>query len=85
MWQGGGGRPGDTDAGAVGGTLVTPTFLALAALSGRVPLVGVAGGNCFAGAPPPTQCACLRKGKLPTRHRVACTPGDVARFGKGRH
>ena len=46
--EGGGGRPGDTDvAGAAG--LDVPTFRALGALSGRVPLVAIVSGRCFAG------------------------------------
>jgi acetyl/propionyl-CoA carboxylase alpha subunit/acetyl-CoA carboxylase carboxyltransferase component len=46
--EGGGGRPGDTDAGNVAG-LDVPTFRALGALSGRVPLVSIVSGRCFAG------------------------------------
>jgi acetyl/propionyl-CoA carboxylase alpha subunit/acetyl-CoA carboxylase carboxyltransferase component len=46
--EGGGGRPGDTDAGNVAG-LEVPTFRALGALSGRVPLVSIVSGRCFAG------------------------------------
>ncbi|MDI9917202.1 carboxyl transferase domain-containing protein [Rhodococcus sp. IEGM 1379] len=46
--EGGGGRPGDTDAGA-GSGLELGTFRAMAALSGRVPLVAVVAGRCFAG------------------------------------
>ncbi|WP_163760882.1 acetyl-CoA carboxylase family protein [Mycobacterium botniense] len=46
--EGGGGRPGDTDAGNVAG-LGVPTFRALAALSGQVPLVSIVSGRCFAG------------------------------------
>lgn len=46
--EGGGGRPGDTDVPIVAG-LHVPTFAALARLSGRVPLVGIAAGRCFAG------------------------------------
>jgi acetyl/propionyl-CoA carboxylase alpha subunit/acetyl-CoA carboxylase carboxyltransferase component len=45
--EGGGGRPGDTDAsGDAGGT---PTFGRFAELSGLVPLVGITSGRCFAG------------------------------------
>jgi acetyl-CoA carboxylase carboxyltransferase component len=44
--EGGGGRPGDTDIEVV---LESPSFLRYARLSGRVPLVGVASGYCFAG------------------------------------
>ncbi|MZD08542.1 carbamoyl-phosphate synthase large subunit, partial [Streptomyces sp. SID5785] len=46
--EGGGGRPGDTDSTAVAGLNVS-TFHHMARLSGRVPLVGVASGRCFAG------------------------------------
>ncbi len=46
--EGGGGRPGDTDAwGATG--LDVPSFRGLAALSGRCPRIGIAAGPCFAG------------------------------------
>src|SRR4030095_7259538 len=46
--EGGGGRPGDTDALGIAG-LDVPTFEAFARLSGLVPLVGVNSGYCFAG------------------------------------
>jgi acetyl/propionyl-CoA carboxylase alpha subunit len=46
--EGGGGRPGDTDWGNVAG-LDVPTFRALGALSGQVPLVSIVSGRCFAG------------------------------------
>ncbi|WP_394435853.1 carboxyl transferase domain-containing protein [Streptomyces sp. SGAir0957] len=46
--EGGGGRPGDTDTTSVAGLNVT-TFQRMARLSGRVPLVGIASGRCFAG------------------------------------
>ncbi len=46
--EGGGGRPGDTDLGNIAG-LDVPTFRALGALSGRVPLVSIVSGRCFAG------------------------------------
>ena len=46
--EGGGGRPGDTDALGVAG-LDTPSFLAYARLSGLVPRVGINSGRCFAG------------------------------------
>ena len=46
--EGGGGRPGDTDSAAVA-HLDVPTFRLLAALNGRVPLVAVVSGYCFAG------------------------------------
>jgi acetyl-CoA carboxylase carboxyltransferase component len=46
--EGGGGRPGDVDWHGVAGLDCT-TFARLAALSGEVPLVGIAAGRCFAG------------------------------------
>jgi len=46
--EGGGGRPGDTDMPIVAGLHVA-TFARFARLSGRVPLLGVAAGRCFAG------------------------------------
>ena len=46
--EGGGGRPGDTDAFAATG-LDVPSFRAFAALSGRVPRIAIAAGRCFAG------------------------------------
>jgi acetyl/propionyl-CoA carboxylase alpha subunit len=46
--EGGGGRPGDTDAISAGG-LNTTTFWLYAKLSGLVPLVGINSGRCFAG------------------------------------
>ncbi|MGB6087838.1 MAG: carboxyl transferase domain-containing protein [Parvibaculum sp.] len=46
--EGGGGRPGDTDVAGVAG-LDTPTFHTFATLSGKVPLVGMTAGRCFAG------------------------------------
>ena len=46
--EGGGGRPGDTDALGIAG-LDVPTFQAFARLSGLVPLVGINSGYCFAG------------------------------------
>lgn len=46
--EGGGGRPGDTDA-IVSGWLHIKAFTYLAKLSGLVPLVGVVSGRCFAG------------------------------------
>ncbi|MDS1270702.1 carboxyl transferase domain-containing protein [Lipingzhangella sp. LS1_29] len=46
--EGGGGRPGDTDAPLVGG-LNYATFTRMGALSGVVPTVGIAAGRCFAG------------------------------------
>ena len=46
--EGGGGRPGDTDMPIVAGLHVA-TFARFAQLSGRVPLLGIAAGRCFAG------------------------------------
>jgi acetyl-CoA carboxylase carboxyltransferase component len=46
--EGGGGRPGDTDA-IVSGWLNIKAFTLLAKLSGLVPLVGIVSGRCFAG------------------------------------
>ena len=46
--EGGGGRPGDTDIPVVAG-LHVHTFASHAALSGQVPVVGIAAGRCFAG------------------------------------
>jgi acetyl/propionyl-CoA carboxylase alpha subunit/acetyl-CoA carboxylase carboxyltransferase component len=46
--EGGGGRPGDTDAQSAGG-LNTTTFWMFAKMSGLVPLVGINSGRCFAG------------------------------------
>ena len=46
--EGGGGRPGDTDI-LTSGWLNIKAFTLLAQLSGRVPLVGVVSGRCFAG------------------------------------
>src|SRR5699024_8137635 len=46
--EGGGGRPGDTDAPVIAG-LDTRAFHLLARLSGQVPTVGIAAGRCFAG------------------------------------
>ena len=46
--EGGGGRPGDTDIKGVAGLDVT-SFQKFATMSGRVPLIGVVSGRCFAG------------------------------------
>ncbi|HUD17118.1 MAG TPA: biotin/lipoyl-containing protein, partial [Acidimicrobiales bacterium] len=46
--EGGGGRPGDTDYAVITG-LDTTAFARFGALSGLVPLVGIASGWCFAG------------------------------------
>lgn len=46
--EGGGGRPGDTDHVGVAG-LDCHTFTAMAGLSGKVPLIGIVSGRCFAG------------------------------------
>ena len=46
--EGGGGRPGDTDSAVLAG-LHIHTFARHAALSGQVPVVGIAARRCFAG------------------------------------
>jgi acetyl-CoA carboxylase carboxyltransferase component len=46
--EGGGGRPGDVDAAVLAGLNVA-TFASFAKLNGRVPLVGIVAGRCFAG------------------------------------
>jgi acetyl-CoA carboxylase carboxyltransferase component/biotin carboxylase len=46
--EGGGGRPGDTDAAIVAGLHLT-TFARFAGLSGKLPVIGIAAGRCFAG------------------------------------
>ena len=46
--EGGGGRPGDVDTHKVAG-LQVPTFASFARLNGRVPVVGIVAGRCFAG------------------------------------
>ncbi|MFP4445807.1 MAG: carboxyl transferase domain-containing protein, partial [Desulfosudaceae bacterium] len=48
--EGGGGRPGDVDAiGIMAAGLDLSTFSQFGRLSGRVPLVGIVSGPCFAG------------------------------------
>jgi acetyl/propionyl-CoA carboxylase alpha subunit len=46
--EGGGGRPGDTDI-MMAGMLHLEAFTLFAQLSGKVPLVGIVSGRCFAG------------------------------------
>ena len=46
--EGGGGRPGDVDVAVVAG-LNVGTFASFARLNGRVPVVGIVAGRCFAG------------------------------------
>ncbi len=46
--EGGGGRPGDTDGASISG-LAVPTFASYARLSGKVPVVAIVAGRCFAG------------------------------------
>jgi acetyl-CoA carboxylase carboxyltransferase component len=46
--EGGGGRPGDVDMPIVAG-LHVPTFASFARLNGRVPVIGIVAGRCFAG------------------------------------
>jgi len=48
--EGGGGRPGDVDAaGVMVAGLDLSTFARFAGLSGRVPVIGIVSGPCFAG------------------------------------
>ena len=48
--EGGGGRPGDVDAaGVMVAGLDLSTFGSFASLSGRVPVIGIVSGPCFAG------------------------------------
>lgn len=48
--EGGGGRPGDIDKDLIRATgLDLPTFNSMGRLSGRVPVVGIVTGYCFAG------------------------------------
>ena len=47
--EGGGGRPGDTDVNTQIAGLDVPSFARWAGLSGRVPLITVNNGYCFAG------------------------------------
>ncbi|WP_375176046.1 carboxyl transferase domain-containing protein [Pseudooceanicola sp.] len=46
--EGGGGRPGDTERFTYAG-IANKTFSQFASLSGKVPMVGVVSGRCFAG------------------------------------
>jgi len=46
--EGGGGRPGDVDMPIVAG-LHVGTFASFARLNGKVPVIGIAAGRCFAG------------------------------------
>jgi acetyl-CoA carboxylase carboxyltransferase component len=46
--EGGGGRPGDVDMPVVAG-LHVGTFASFARLNGRVPVIGIVSGRCFAG------------------------------------
>ena len=54
--EGGGGRPADDDFPIVAG-LDVPTFALYAGLSGKVPLVGIVHGRCFAGNAALVGCA----------------------------
>ena len=48
--EGGGGRPGDVDGGAlIASSLDTTSFTAFARLSGLVPRISIVAGRCFAG------------------------------------
>ena len=58
--EGGGGRPGDTDVKTQIAGLDVPTFARWASLSGRVPLIAVNNGYCFAGNAALFGCADIR-------------------------
>ena len=58
--EGGGGRPGDTDVKTQIAGLDVPTFARWASLSGRVPLIVVNNGYCFAGNAALFGCADIR-------------------------
>lgn len=58
--EGGGGRPGDTDVKTMITGLNVTSFSAWAALSGVVPRIAVANGNCFAGNAALFGCADIR-------------------------
>jgi len=58
--EGGGGRPGDTDVKTQIGGLDVPSFASWAGLSGRVPLIAVNNGYCFAGNAALFGCADIR-------------------------
>ncbi len=54
--EGGGGRPGDVDVAIVAG-LNVGTFASFARLNGRVPVLGIVAGRCFAGNAAMLGCA----------------------------
>ena len=58
--EGGGGRPGDTDAAIVGGGLNVNSFYAWAKLGSIVPTIAVNNGYCFAGNAALFGCATIR-------------------------
>ncbi|MCT2529701.1 biotin carboxylase [SAR92 clade bacterium H921] len=58
--EGGGGRPGDTDVKTQIAGLDVPSFSNWAGLSGRVPLIAVNNGYCFAGNAALFGCADIR-------------------------
>jgi len=58
--EGGGGRPGDTDVKTQIAGLDVPSFANWAGLSGRVPLIAVNNGYCFAGNAALFGCADIR-------------------------
>lgn len=58
--EGGGGRPGDTDVKTQIAGLDVPTFARWASLSGKVPLIAVNNGYCFAGNAALFGCADIR-------------------------
>lgn len=69
--EGGGGRPGDVDWLGVAG-LDCGSFRALAALSGRVPLIGIVAGRCFAGNAAMLGCC---------DHVIACEGASIGMGG----
>ncbi|UUZ62719.1 biotin carboxylase [Polaromonas sp. P1-6] len=72
--EGGGGRPGDDDFPVVAGLQMT-TFANFVRLNGRVPLVGITAGRCFAGNV--VAVGLLRRGY--------CNPGQQYRNGRTGH
>jgi acetyl-CoA carboxylase carboxyltransferase component len=81
--EGGGGRPGDTDMPIVAG-LHVPTFARFARLAGRVPLVGIAAGRCFAGNAALLACCDLIIATRGSNIGMG-GPAMVAGGGLGRH
>ena len=77
--EGGGGRPGDVDAGGVMvAGLDLSTFASFARLSGRVPVVGIVSGPCFAGNAALLGCCDVIIATQEFQHRHG-RPGDDRR------